>query len=320
MERHLFESILVSAIIELDGKNDSVITDAFSKMIQILIDEKDIFEKIPCSVYISATELADRDKNDKGEVAYFDQEAALIYDGLHASAFGQMEYIYRSKGVRIYVFRDGNVCAVTPYCCIGQHGLQIDNDPWDMPDDDYNDPAVVRMLFQLLNDDPEYMNAHRFICGDIIKAICSIKRPYDKAFFLEYLLTPPDVDKISEFSTKARELFWDICLSVSFADRWGREVQEACMNMLSSLGISPSPGQILSFIRNVEAKDGDALTTILSKLSVLETNVAHVVTQTSPQAINVLELKPNIGGIGINVNEIFSRLKAWMKARGNITP
>jgi len=333
MNYHL-ESILVSSAIELNGGGDQVILDAFKKAMELLIRRDDIFQKIPDDVYISSSSLHDNEKkagsivglakdriSNNGEsiqntATFYSSDAVLLYDGLHSSAFGSMSYIYRSKGFRIYLFKNECIKVITPYCTIDHHGFAMQNEPWDsweVPVTDIKSPETLRELFGLLNEDGISSNQPRFICQDILTFLCSIKKPFKKDYLLEYLLPPPDVDKLSMFSQEIKTLLWDLCLSDDFALRWGQNVQNSSMIVLTSAGIPPSSLQLIKFIGEV-GKSEPKLDLILERIKQLEDNVVNVVkNSTAPDAINILELKPNFCGVGINVNELYLRLRAWLK-------
>jgi hypothetical protein len=84
----------------------------------------------------------------------------------------------------------------------------------------------------------------------LMKMLISIKKPFRRDYYLEYLLTPPDVDKLSDFSEKVKQEFWNICLSKSFKKYWGKDMQKNAISFLSYMRIPPTPIQILDFIKS----------------------------------------------------------------------
>lgn len=99
---------------------------------------------------------------------------------------------------------------------------------------------------------------------------------------------------------------WDVCLSKNFANSWGNELQDQSINLLSTLHITLSPGQLIKFIKN--SSDTKDTTKILERLNRLENNIKDTIKlQDKKEAI--FEFKPNFSGIGINGNEAFKRLK-----------
>lgn len=331
--RENLESILVSSVIELGGSNEQVILDAFNNAVELLITDEHIFQEVPEKVYISSSSLREVEnkggigtglakdivtnfgKDNKKTVTFYDGKAVLLHDGLHASAFGEMSYIYRSKGIRVYLFSSKHLKVLTPYCYIDHNGFQLDNESWDNDTSclDLDKPEELRDFFSLFTGGFNNKEEKRFICMEIIKILCNIKMPFHKAFFLEYLLTPPDVDQLSGFSLKIRKTFWDICLSQDFIERWGQDIQNVSMNILSTAGVAPSTNQLVAYISRQKDKDDNSkLELLLERLSQIETNIVTVVKEsTASDVSNVFEIKPNIWGIGINGNEVYTRLKEW---------
>ena len=275
--------------------------------------DKSIFEPIPKEVIKSSEDFKKLDEgkpmtglekdwltnkgeeNDK-EIAFFDKKGVLIYDGIHASAFGRMNYFYRSKGIRLYLLEDKKIMTVAPYSYIDHHGFSFVQEEIDRikfkkikkekdvqmhlswTKEDFNDKGKVKVNQQL------------------IKMLTSIKKPFHRDYYLEYLLTPPDVDKVSDFSENIRLEFWNVCLSKEFKKEWGKEMQENTISFLSYLKIPPSPMQLLEFVkRNSKSAKLDKI------LDMLEENFSN-------QKEDMFELKPNIAGFGINLNEVGKRL------------
>lgn len=307
------EIILIGAILEFSDSKVDFIPKCLHSAMSIFMTDKSIFEPIPKEVIKSSEDFKKLDEgrpmtglekdwltnkgeeNDK-EITFFDKKGVLIYDGIHASAFGRMNYFYRSKGIRLYLLEDKNIMTVTPYSYIDHHGFSFVQEEVDRikfkkikkedevqmhlswTKEDFNDKGKVKVNKQL------------------IKMLTSIKKPFHRDYYLEYLLTPPDVDKVSDFSENIRLEFWNVCLSKDFKKEWGKEMQENAISFLSYLKIPPSPIQILEFIkRNSKGAKLDKI------LDMLEENLSN-------QKEDMFELKPNIAGIGINLNEVGKRL------------
>lgn len=312
------EVILVSAILESSKLDIDLVTSSFEAATLILLKNKKIFEKIPEKVLVTSEELAatdcelattgltkdlisnfGKDKYDK--IEYFKYDGVLIHEGIHASAFGRMSYIYRTKGIRLYFLKNGDYLLVTPYCYIDHKGFQLTQE--EIYKINFKDLDTQTKINDLLIHIKEYNNKNFYINQQLIKSLVSVKKKFDKHYFIEYLLTPPDVDEISDFSKKIKSKLWDICLSKSFQKKWGKEIQENAMNYLSKLEISPSSGQILNYIKD-NIKDND-LNKIMERIDTLEHNIIN-------QKQDVFEFKPNFNGVGFNVNEIYKRLNRLM--------
>lgn len=307
------EIILIGAILEFSDSKVDFIPKCLHSAMSIFMTDKSIFEPIPKEVIKSSEDFKKLDEgkpmtglekdwltnkggeNDK-EIAFFDKKGVLIYDGIHASAFGRMNYFYRSKGIRLYLLEDKKIMTVAPYSYIDHHGFSFVQEEIDRikfkkikkekdvqmhlswTKEDFNDKGKVKVNQQL------------------IKMLTSIKKPFHRDYYLEYLLTPPDVDKVSDFSENIRLEFWNVCLSKEFKKEWGKEMQENTISFLSYLKIPPSPMQLLEFVkRNSKSAKLDKI------LDMLEENFSN-------QKEDMFELKPNIAGFGINLNEVGKRL------------
>jgi hypothetical protein len=310
------EIILIGAILEFVDSKVDYIPKCLHSAMSILISEESIFEQIPKQVIKSSEDFSKLDngqpmtglekdlqtnkgkENDK-EIKYFDKKGVMIYDGLHASAFGRMNYYYRSKGIRLYLLEDKTIMTVCPYSYIDHQGFSFVQE------------EVERVKFKKIKTEDEVQYHLSWTKEDandkgnikvneqLIRMLTSIKKPFHRDYYLEYLLTPPDVDKLSDFSENIRLEFWDVCLSKDFKKEWGKEMQENAISFLSYLKIPASPVQILEYIKR--NSKGGKLDKILEKIDILQDNLTN-------QKEDIFEFKPNIGGFGINLNEINRRL------------
>ncbi|MBW2010505.1 MAG: hypothetical protein JRI32_02335 [Deltaproteobacteria bacterium] len=334
--RDTLESLLISSVIELHGNNDSVIVETFKSTMKLLLENQELFKPLPKCVYISSDSL----KKTEGDAGFFvglakdvltgsgvnventvenyEAKAVLLHDGLHASAFGKMSFIYRSKGLRLYLFDTSEVKIITPYSHIDHTGFQLNNEPVDGFETalDYFDSSdSVREFLSCLTEDFNNRDEVKFVCGDLIKILCNIKMPFTKDYYLEYLLTPPDVDKLSFFSAEVRRALWDISLSSRFVKSWGQNIQNESMNILSNSDVAPTTGQLVAYIGELK-NDDSKLELILERLNQIEDNVVNTVKDTAAtDAKDILEIKPNMCGIGFNGNELYKKLIEWWHRR-----
>ncbi|MBB1303477.1 hypothetical protein H5183_19335 [Pseudoalteromonas sp. SR44-8] len=329
------ESLLIAAVIELKGDGEGVVLDVLPKVMKLILAQSELFEKVPEKVYISSEELSEVDKRSPAGfglardittargatvdnvIEHFEHDAIMLKDRLHASAFGRMSYIYRSKGERLYLFSNEELKILTPYSYIDHHGFQLDNESvdQDIGIEQFTSYEQIQDFFRWALEDYSPEENTRFICGDLIEMLVSLKKPFHKDFYLEYLLTPADVDLLSDFSQQIKHELWDICLSQAFTDTWGAEVQNACMNILSQAGVPPTSGQLVTYIKGIQPADS-GIELILNRLNQLESNVIETVKDASkPETNEIFELKPNIAGIGINGNELYKQLKYWWANR-----
>lgn len=259
------ELILIGAILEFSDSDIDFLPKCLHSAMSIFLKDKSIFESIPEEVVKSSEDFAKLDKerpmtglekdlltnkgeeNDK-EIKFFDKKGVLIYDGIHASAFGRMNYFYRSKGIRLYLLEDKTIMTVCPYSYIDHHGFSfVQEEVERVKFKKIKKDEDVQMQLTWTKEDPNDKGKVK-VGEQLIKMLTSIKKPFYKDYYLEYLLTPPDVDKISDFSENIRLEFWNVCLSKEFKKEWGKEMQENAISFLSYLKIPPSPVQILVFL------------------------------------------------------------------------
>lgn len=309
------EILLISAILETAEYDFDLIPSGFEAAVSILLKDKGIYEKVPERIIISSEEFKKSDfgsvttgltkdiisnfgKSNNRELTYFEDKGVLLYEGLHASAFGKMSYIYRTKGIRLYLLKNKDLVVVTPYCYIDHRGFQLVQEL--IYKENFENLKTAESIKDIMIHTKPYGNETLTLNRQLILSLTSIKKKFKKAFYLEYLITPPDVDAVSDFSIKVRKKLWDICLSKSFQSNWGTSMQENAINYLSQIGISPSSGQLLKFIKS--NSDSSDINRVLERIDILERNLSN-------QEQDILEFKPNISGIGINGNEIYKRLK-----------
>lgn len=309
------EILLISAVLETTKCDFDITTSSFEAAISILLKEKTIYEDVPARIIISSEEFQKSDtgavttgltkdlisnfgKSSNRELTYFKNKGVLLYEGSHASAFGKMSYIYRTKGIRLYLLENKDLMVVTPYCYIDHRGFELVQE--NVYSENFQDLKTAESIKDVMIHTNRNVDEKFELNKQLILSLTSIKKKFKRAFYLEYLLAPPDVDELSEFSIKVKKNLWDICLSKSFQINWGINMQENAINYLSKIGISPSTGQLLKFIKSNSGPSDIKL--VLERIDLLERNLSN-------QKQDIFEFKPNISGIGINANEIYRRLK-----------
>ncbi|WP_321019988.1 hypothetical protein [Bacteroides sp.] len=269
---------------ESGSKNDLI--DSFKCMVEILKIDNTIFTQVPKSVYVdiaifdeienkagSSVGLIKDLATNKGEKRYneiecFDKKGVLLFDAMHASAFGHMSYIYRAKGMRLYLFEDNTIGMFTIYSTIDHYGFQyILEDVFDFEAiDTITNEDIERYLS--LFDDLEFKDFNQISSNlKFLYMLTHIKQDYKRAYYLEYLLYPPDVDVLSSFSKSIRKTIWDITLSESFEDSYGIDTQKKLINELSYLEIPPFPNQLTDFYkRHIAKRNNEDVFTELANL------------------------------------------------------
>jgi sulfur relay (sulfurtransferase) DsrC/TusE family protein len=324
------ETIIIGTLFG-DDANEELFVSSFLSCIKLTLQGRDIFTLVPETVYVSNEKfkesetlagsnvglakdlIDDKHRENKDFVEYFPEKGTLLFDGLHASAFGKMNYIYRTKGIRIYLFKNSEIHIVTPYCTIDHDGFQLKQEV--VASYRLSEITTKKDVIEIINytrDDFNTPFTNSLALQTIIRLITNVKKIFRRDYYLEYLLTPPDVDLISDFSKKIHFEMWNVCLSKKFAKNWGNELQDQAINLLSTLEITLSPGQLIKFIKNSSTKKDTEK--ILERLNRLENNINDTI-KCPEKKDPIIEFKPNISGIGINGNEAFKRLKQIWKSK-----
>lgn len=256
-----------------------------SRMVfDLILEQQCLFEPLPKALHvvpepfteISIPMLGDRRAKIDGE--WFEKRAVLISEGIAASAMGANNYIYRTKGVRGYLFEDGYVCLLTPYSTIDERGFSLENAIWDgMGDfevDSLSDNHPLADFFEVTQSHDNDKFERACISEGLISVLVNIKKPFIKDYALELLLTPPDVNHLSEFSLDVRHSLWDIALSDEFEATNGAEWQSHAMELLIEAGISPAPIQIIEYIRQLRNDKGFDNVRLMERLDALEKNLS----------------------------------------------
>lgn len=303
------EGLFVSAVIEESNPNIDYAIFGFKKFLSIIKETTDIYDEIPLSIHVSCEALSKTEGKDAitglqkdlnsnfgksvdKSIEMFESKGVLLYDDIYASAFGEMSYIYRSKGLRVYFLENHKFLIVTPYCYIDHNGFSLQQGVVDILDiKSHNLEETISDLQKYMTKTSEPFNKQ------LIRMLISIKKNFKKKFYLEYLFSPPDTNYISDFSEQIKEYIWQIALSDSFKNSWSEQVQENGMSYLLQLGIQPTNELIIDYIKNGGSNQEELLSRINNIELLLE------------RKGSIIDLKPNIWGIGINVNEIFSRFK-----------
>ncbi|PYD05223.1 hypothetical protein DND90_15825 [Pseudomonas syringae pv. maculicola] len=116
--------------------------------------------------------------------------------------------------------------------------------------------------------------------------ITNIKKPFKKDYCLEYLLTPPDVDFLSDFSTDMRQALWDIALSHNFEKHVGTEWQSNAMELLVEMHIAPTPTQIISYINRLRHNKSLDTQQLAERIDALERNLTGSINNISQELRN----------------------------------
>lgn len=282
--------LLTAAILKSEKMNNGLDINSFKVAINILKQEQSIYQLVPTEITVPIERLQETEDKAKSIVGlmkdmvtnrglknedmihFYPSKGILLFDGLHSAAFGRMSYIYRSKGTRVYLFEDSTIDIVTPYSTIDHNGFEFQNESYfDQPVQTESIQSVESFpeLFDSLNNFPDNQQSteNENIPLRMIQMIANIKQPFYKDYFLEYLLLPPDVDKLSTFSLNIQSILWEICLSQSFQKEVGEKQVNKAIELLISINILPNPILIINIIQKGTDENMKA---IIEKLNAIE--------------------------------------------------
>lgn len=279
----VLEKLLEARVRESIGI-DMDLVSLSKEIFELILEKNTIFELLPEKLHVTASPLGGihlpmagntRMKND---AEFYDKKAVLIHDGITASAFGARNYIYRAKGLRAYIFEDGYVCMLTPYAVIDDKGFELANEIWSGVGEFFTsqlkDISPLTELFETIQSHDNESFEKVCISAGLISIITNIKRPFKKDFCLEYLLTPPDVDCLSDFSIEIRQALWEIALSDKFEARNGVEWQSHAMELLVEASVAPTPYQIISYINRLRCGKNLDTQQLTERIDALERNLS----------------------------------------------
>ncbi len=305
------EYLLIGCLFSKDA-SDEFLIETFKSAFRLLDVKQDSFEKIPQIVYAS-NEYFDHDnkrKTDKKdyhsqpEISFYEDEGIMIFDGIYASAFGEMKYVYRSKGMRIYYCKDGELKIFTSHSTIDDEGFQLCQElvnSFIIKEID-SIKQIIEILLVYLDSNEEFNI--QLALQKFLKSLTQMIKPFKKAYFIEYLLFPPDVHYPSDFSLKLKDELWSLALSLEFKEEWDINTQNEIISLLSHIGINPNYNVIINFLKNSTTSNIE----ILNKIEQLENNLVSKI-----EKEDIIEFKPNIGGLGFNGNEAYRRLQSFYK-------
>lgn len=305
------EYLLIGCLFSKDA-SDEFLIETFKSAFRLLDVKQDSFEKIPQIVYASneyfeydnKQKIGKKGNHSQSEISFYEDEGIMIYDGIYASAFGEMKYVYRSKGMRIYYCTNGELKILTSYSTIDNEGFQLGQELVNsfMIKDIYSIDQIIEILLVYLDCNQEFNI--QLALQKFLKSLTQIIKPFKKAYFIEYLLFPPDVHYPSDFSLKLKDELWSLVLSSQFKEQWDINTQNEIISLLSHIGINPNYNVIINFLKNATTPN----TEILDKIEQLENNLVSII-----EREDIIEFKPNIGGLGFNGNEAYRRLQSFYK-------
>lgn len=259
---------------------------AYTVAVDLLLKNQQLFEYEP--EHMVARRL---DLNTEENITFFRKKSLLLIDKITAAAGAGQRCIYRTKGVRVFLFEDGHVLVVTPHSIIDDDGLELHNEEWLGEELPSTIEEVERVVDQLNEPDDDKL---RVVSEEMINILCNINVKYKKSYCLEYVLTPPDVNVISSFSKSVRELLWEVVFSSD--SLWPETDVNLCMDFLLKNEINPLPHQLIGYITTI-SKVTDDKAYFENRLTKLEKILCKKIDESVnfenlPDYFNSLHIKP----------------------------
>ncbi|KPC07902.1 hypothetical protein ALQ72_01404 [Pseudomonas syringae pv. maculicola] len=291
----VLEKLLETRVRESKGIEADLVSLS-KEIFELVLDQNILFELLPENLHVIAEPLTEihlpmagnTRMNNKGE--FYKKKAVLLHDGITAAGSSAHNYIYKTKGLRAYIFEDGHVCIITPYALIDDRGFVLANEIWDgigeFSISRLNNVSPLIELFETIQSHDNESFRKACISAGLIRMITNIKKPFKKDYCLEYLLTPPDVDFLSDFSTDMRQALWDIALSHNFEKHVGTEWQSNAMELLVEMHIAPTPTQIISYINRLRHNKSLDTQQLAERIDALERNLTGSINNISQELRN----------------------------------
>ncbi|MFI8492695.1 hypothetical protein ACIGC1_07255 [Peribacillus butanolivorans] len=145
------------------------------------------------------------------QIEHFCENGFIIEDDISA-ANGRFNYIYRTKGLRTVWFENGTIQLFSLNSKIDSYGFyldleEIDSFPSQDPDLNFQTDYKKEDIFiGLVN----YISPI-----SVIDRLSKILRSYEKDYYLEYLLNPPDTSDLSEYSLLLKRNLWESIITLA---------------------------------------------------------------------------------------------------------
>lgn len=155
------------------------------------------------------------------QVQQFEVPGFILYDGLYAKAGGYFKHIYRGRGMKIIWFKDGEIKVLFIDSTIDSDGLEFsffEQDSFDIFNSRFNKLEGTRLWVYAGSEEFEIVDFEYEDFSDSyfwIEKLTKINIQFNKTYILEYLLTPPDVQRTAEFSKTLSAELWECTLDLA---------------------------------------------------------------------------------------------------------
>ncbi|UYY97941.1 hypothetical protein OJ967_21400 [Peribacillus frigoritolerans] len=212
----------ITRILENNWRNEGFIKNEDLKHIHKALIDNNIFGEVAERIYVpveeNKVEMGDKlikgimaasepvPENKTKHVHLFQHKGIVLNDGIYGAGFGRFQYIYRCKGMRIHWFESGLIKSHNIYSTIDENGFMYQTqelDRWDI----FGENEIVDISSSPLEE--------AFGNGEVLIAnLVQIKENFSRDYPIEYLLHPPDVEKLSAFSIQICEQIWDAIMNL----------------------------------------------------------------------------------------------------------
>ncbi|MDV4151430.1 hypothetical protein R0131_11310 [Clostridium sp. AL.422] len=312
---------LITKILEESWKYGKYITlDTLRNIHNLLVKydlkHNEIFSEVVVKIYVDIKNI--RKESDRN-IDYIEHSGFILDENIYA-ANGRFNYIYRAKGNRTIWFENGVIKEYSVYCTIDNNGFYFSLEELDCLN---FSSSEAEQFLKKDYDSPIYKLKH---IEYILKRLMNINKVYMKDYYIEYLMNPPDVAVLSEFSKKLRLEIWESIFSLGKRAINGNEDErnlfKYCIELMASIDIDVDSKSLIDFFADIIKYNGnkynlniewiiETMETIGNKMDKNTDKLSRKMEELSKG--DIIELKPGIGGISLNLNEVGRRVKKKIK-------
>lgn len=311
----------ITKILEESWKYGDYITlDTFRTIHNLLVTydlkHNEIFSEVVDKIYVDIKNIR---KKSHLNINYIEHLGFVLDENIYA-ANGRFNYIYRAKGNRTIWFENGVIKEYSVYCTIDDNGFCFSLVELDCLD---CSSSEAEQFWKEDYDSPIYKLKH---IEYILKRLLNINKAYMKDYYIEYLMNPPDVAVLSEFSNKLRLEIWESIFNLGKRAINGNEDERSlfkyCIEFMARIDIDVDSKSLIDFFADIikykENKDNlniewiiETVEKIGKKIDKNTDKLSSKIEELSKE--DIIELKPGMGGISLNLNEVGRRVKKKIK-------
>ncbi len=285
---------------------------------------QEIFRQMPESVYVPLDT-----RNQEANVEFYHDKGFILDDGISAAAGGSFKYIYRAKGMRTLWFENGIILECTIYSTLDGDGFQMYHQEIDGID--FLNPETSYDFF----DDEEHIK-YGSPCHNyrqplyVISKLLNIKKAYNTAYYIEYLLDPPDVQIISDFSIRLKKDIWSAVLNLGIDSIYNnvnpeyKNLFKFCIGFMDAINQDVDTEAMINFCNQIISEDNSTnrgqLQMILDEIRYGKeernewmNKYGNMIVKIADKKEDIIDIKPNFAGIGLNLNPVCKKIKNFLR-------